>query len=499
MCDRRFRSLVFLLLSWSVATSIIVTPAYAQKSGGASGQGQGAGQAGGQGGGSNPFFETEMLAYGAANELSEAVARKVCENIPEGKSTVIIFDQVSFQNLQAWQSFEASANFLAAAYDSLKGKASNAESHAPNAAPTSSTSFIPGATDLASLLGAVAAGTTQNSSAFTIQDSSLAVSLAHQLSKICKKRLVPVYYPLFGGFVDPKVARADVMAAMFKVNEARRDITPSTTGWPEKIFEDLNTQYDLLLKVLLPSSSMAASGSGNSQGMSPQGSGQSSSTPTAGFTSVLQGAALQRLISRPQTYILYADVVAAGGTQQVRKNLLTLLFTGDRISYSGGLVVNVALTDALDSSLVFSDTLRYRTRFSRIGRPKESPTVERTNSGDNVESLYNAEGLRFFWQERQSPNDCEAAPAARVAISKVKTDLSEVASGSTSQVNGVVTLTSACHEDVRVELSSSVPTAAQVESTVLVKSGQKTAGFTVTLKEGICLPPFPGVEAHPPP
>jgi hypothetical protein len=47
----------------------------------------------------------------------------------------------------------------------------------------------------------------------------------------------------------------------------------------------------------------------------------------------------------------------------------------------------------------------------------------------------------------------------------------------------MVTLNSTCHEDVTVELSSSVPTAAQVEPTVLVKSGQKTARFKVTLKD----------------
>jgi hypothetical protein len=235
------------------------------------------------------------------------------------------------------------------------------------------------------------------------------------------------------------------------------------------------------LKVLLPSAN-AASGQGNGQGsMGSQGGSQGSGTSTSGFTSVLQGAALQRLISRPQTYILYADIVAAGGTQQIRKNIFTFLFTGDWISYSGGLVVNVALTDAFDSSLVFADTLRYRTRFARIGRPRESLTVESANAGDNRESLYNAEGLHYFWQERTLSYNCEAAPAAKVAISEVKLDNSEITDGSTATVGGTVTLSGACHGNVTVELSSSVPSVVKVPTTVLVKPGHTCERFTVTL------------------
>jgi hypothetical protein len=65
----------------------------------------------------------------------------------------------------------------------------------------------------------------------------------------------------------------------------------------------------------------------------------------------VQGADLQKRLEKATAYILYADVVAAGGTQIDRKNVLTVLFTGDWISYSGGLVVNVAITHATDNSL----------------------------------------------------------------------------------------------------------------------------------------------------
>ena len=52
---------------------------------------------------------------------------------------------------------------------------------------------------------------------------------------------------------------------------------------------------------------------------------------------------------------MYLSIVAAGGTQQDRKNLLTNLFTGDLIRYSGGVSVNaiVFLIASDDSKILF--------------------------------------------------------------------------------------------------------------------------------------------------
>jgi hypothetical protein len=84
---------------------------------------------------------------------------------------------------------------------------------------------------------------------------------------------------------------------------------------------------------------------------------------------------------------VYLSIVAAGGTQQDRKNLLTNLFTGDLIRYSGGVSVNaiVFLIASDDSKILYSDLVRYRTPLKQIQKPKNYDG--KANAGDNLDSI----------------------------------------------------------------------------------------------------------------
>ena len=80
-------------------------------------------------------------------------------------------------------------------------------------------------------------------------------------------------------------------------------------------------------------------------------------------------------------FVLLASVVNAGGTQHNHKTLWTALTTGDKITYSGGVVVNAFLWSAGSSSPVYVDVLRYRAPFSKIKSPGD---VSGLDSGDNL-------------------------------------------------------------------------------------------------------------------
>jgi hypothetical protein len=428
-----------------------------------------------------------MLAYGAMNQLSHTIAGEVCKLGSD--STVIIADQASFQNLQMWQSFLATVSALTGAYstllsdDQIKTVTNTLKSKQPNSqiklegGHGISWAGGPEFGALSGLVGAIAASTVNNASTFTIQDSALAVSIAHQIKR-CESGPTVVYYPLFGNYVmsDPTVPVKDAMAVLNEVRKMAQDnvltgdrlpfgsnaapgginIDPpsasvlagqkqlfkatladgsspqvtwslpfgpgsisadgtytaptsvtsaqrvvvqavsktdatkfgiaivtvgnsslANTDARFSILQDLNTQYDLLFASLLGASSVATA---NVAGTAP-----------AGITSLAQGADLGMRLGRHNTYVLYADVLAAGGTQIDRKNLLTVLFTGDWISYSGGLVVNVALTETDDNSLIFADTLRYRTApwppWGTMRHPERSKKVEKTNAGDNARTI----------------------------------------------------------------------------------------------------------------
>ncbi len=471
--------------------------ANAQKGGASPAQSQPASQAGG---GATPYFETEMLAYGAANQLSAAIAQKICNARPQivpANATVIIFDQQSFQNLAAWQSFVAGTQALKDAYNTLD----------PDANFNAMGGFLLGGADLGSLITAIAASTSNTASTFTIQDSSMAVSLMHQMQRLnCNVRLV--YYPLFGSYADLDSATSLVKNTLMVLNTARQDIQnnvicrtdPATlqqscvaaTDPRGAAFADLNSQYDMLLKDFLTLPGQSAGGPGGGGQNSPPNGAQNTGSPnsaspssgSSGAISLVQGAELQQLTKKDDTYILYADVVAAGGTQRDVKNLFTL-FTGDWLSYSGGLIVNVALVKSKETRLEFSDTLRYRTDFHHrdlwdvlgfksFTSPRSSDLVEKVNSGSNELSLCD-DGRRSVGFSYHPLNDCAVA-RDEVVPQSLRLSQHEVIGG--TQVNVTVELPERAKSDRDIQLFSSDQNLLVGSATV--KRGAKLGTFTMT-------------------
>jgi hypothetical protein len=340
-----------IVLAFAVALTLasgFYQSAFGQKTG--SSPGQQGGQSGAQGG-STPYFETQMLAYGGVNQISEVVAQRTCGTassapiLVPANATIVIYDQTSFQNLGAWQSLVTGVQMLEQAYKTLltPGQRQALEAQVPPAnvtrgAAATSPSFIQGGADLGSLISAIAASATNNASTFAIQDSTLAVSLLHAFKRInCNVNLI--YYPLFGAYTNLGAATLKVTTSLDELNQVRGIVQETiaandvvTTSAQYSILADLNTQYDILLKNFIsPSQSSSSGPSGQSPGATTgggatQGGGagaSSQNTAPSGYASLVQGAELEDLIKRDDTYILYADVVAAGGTQRDLKNVWT--------------------------------------------------------------------------------------------------------------------------------------------------------------------------------
>lgn len=467
---------------------------YAQKS--AASPGQGGGQAGSPSGAA-PYFETEMLAYGGINQLSEAIGQRVCgsPSIPAfvpADGTIVIFDQTSFQNLGAWQSMVAGAEALGEAYKTLLSQSEKRDLEAvvppPNqtrGATSTNPSFIQGGADLGALISAIAASATNSASTFSIPDSAMAVSLLHEFKRInCNVNLI--YYPLFGAYADLGAATFKVKTALNQLNQIRgivqEDIVTDTVNGANTgsaryaILSDLNSQYDALLRPLLSNSNQSIGGNNPAQSQSSSGGAQQNNGGTSGpvgYTSFVQGAELEELIQRDNTYILYADIVAAGGTQRDLKNIFTL-FTGDWISYSGGLIVNVALIKSKDTTLEFAGTLRYRSKFAGFTKPTQSSLVESTNSGSNPYTLCNEEGPGR--SNKPSANGC---PVTAETLGSLTFDQHEVIGG--ARLIGTIALTSpAGASGVDVGLKSD--NEAFPDTTVKVPAKSTVANFSVTTK-----------------
>jgi hypothetical protein len=100
----------------------------------------------------------------------------------------------------------------------------------------------------------------------------------------------------------------------------------------------------------------------------------SSTSPVAPLGGVLAGAQLMTLLNKtnPDTYIVFWEASAAGGTQRDRKNLITNVFTGDWISYSGGVVLSFGMIDARTGTLVAPVVHRLMSPYTTIAAPPDS-------------------------------------------------------------------------------------------------------------------------------
>jgi hypothetical protein len=85
--------------------------------------------------------------------------------------------------------------------------------------------------------------------------------------------------------------------------------------------------------------------------------------------------------TKKPAYVLLATVLNAGGTEHDHKTLWTALSSGDKITYSGGGVVNASLWSARYTSPLYVDVLRYRAPFSDLKAPAD---ISGLDEGDNL-------------------------------------------------------------------------------------------------------------------
>jgi len=426
---------------------------------------------------STAAFESQMLAYGALDHIAKSIAKTVCSEpyVDRDNSTIVIYDQASFANLQSFEAFVANIKSVGAAYQTLirsedrqkfrddirkllaeqsqqnqtmankreagseiKKRNQHTEKLLRFTSETLSVSFDPFA-DLISLLSAVAiSSNVETPGQITIPDSNMAVALTREIKATCKsKKLTIIYPPLFGSGSSTDYSSADIQTEIQKLDDIRavatryvddrnttfvppnssQTTTGSTTPPPKTeplaqtqttkstvtgsatatgdsvlvaALADINTLYDSFMNSLLQ---------------------VNSSTGVIGSASVIQGFQLATLLrgiqsdcqvmgevkNRPEdplkipewysnwykspAFILLASIANAGGTERDHKTIWTALSSGDVITYSGGVIVNVALWQADSIAPIYSSPLRFRVPFSDVIRPVNLNGVD---AGDNL-------------------------------------------------------------------------------------------------------------------
>jgi hypothetical protein len=348
-------------------------------------------------------FEEQVLAYWSLDQVVGKLANYSCATAEENKaSRILILDSPTLQALQAFDSFYTNAEALTTAFQKMAG---------------ASGAGAAGIDVFADITNAVAAAATasnsETSSSFTIPDPTAALMLLRQMQETqktqgCPQQLYGGVYsvdagaPTVGGkklnSVETEISslsleRAKALGALRPKIDADGKVQPNPTIPCQATPTPTGTGTNVVLAVssqdpcIVAFNNLDATYNAFLAGLSSP----NASTGQPGLTSVLQGYRLRALFANASKTApklgVYLSVVAAGGTQQDRKNLLTNLFTGDLIRYSGGVSVNtiVFLIAGDDSKILYSDLLRYRTPLKKIQKPKSYKGTG--NAGDNLDSI----------------------------------------------------------------------------------------------------------------
>jgi hypothetical protein len=307
-------------------------------------------------------------------------------------------------------------NLIADAYSQLEQPASLVNS------PTAP-SWQGVVSTLVPFLSAVAvASNAETPGSINIPDSAMALSLTRlfEFSKGCGGKISAVDYPpLFGSGSASDIARVDIEMYLKTLNDSREYAHSDADGANKSFMREMATtvpnpsgadpnqhstgdpnQHTSSATVAIPKgpvnpvlTAAVAEVDGLYDSLVNNTLFQvNGTTGQLGTASIVMGQQLETVLSNEKqpAYILLASIVAAGGTQQTHKSIWTELWKGDRIYYSGGVVVNFSLwrADTANESATFNPeiakVLRYRTPFKMIDDPSDPTGV---SAGDNFAPL----------------------------------------------------------------------------------------------------------------
>jgi hypothetical protein len=465
------------------------------------------GQTTGNSGATQTFFESQMLSYGALDQITAEIAGNICAARP---SHLILFDTASFLTVQQYQSFMKEAAVLTSLFNSF-----SPVEQAQTGVGGPSLQVAEGI--FQTLSGVIGASTADKNTTFPISDLAVAMSLSQHL-KAAGGCSVGITYPRIAMNQDPDAAAASqrwVTEAVSRLFTAQRRAANAVQVEENRIKDrdsgilgstggalpgssqnaEVNAAFPNPLQVTVkdaagnvmsgvqvtftsPASgpsgtfaggshstsvstnamgvasasitangtagtytvnaniagvsstatftltntssqpaSITAGGTGAAAPASPPGAPPapprsimgsdylaltgaaglanqflstyglpSATSGTAPLSGVIAGAQLLSLLnsSDPGTYIVFWEASAAGGTQRDRKNLLTNVFTGDWLSYSGGIVLSFGMIDAHSGQVAGPVVHRLLSPYTTIKLPPKALTDSMRRGSDSA-------------------------------------------------------------------------------------------------------------------
>lgn len=292
--------------------------------------------------------ESRILAYEAMNKVAGAIYEDI--NDIDNVKALVIYDPEIFSAITAYRLLKVKIKEFQERYAELQIQA-DPPRFTRQGGSRGITDFTPlglPTTFTRSVLEFVALFRSRDKiifeQDFKLNPNSLVSAIASRFQK--NNDSIKIYNP---GFYTLSFSEADdvslegIVGPEFSTLLSLRSKASNAYGGPP--LQDLNDEVDTFLESLLFSE-----GKADPYGNSP-------------LLSIIQANQLEKILNQDGSYVLHLNIDVAGGSHRTRSSLFTTIFSGNRITFSGGSVVNYSLF-ARDGSLQKSDFYYYNTGYT---------------------------------------------------------------------------------------------------------------------------------------
>ena len=295
-------------------------------------------------------LEVEILALAALERIAADIARRLKARVKEADARIILVSREDLAPIPQYQALQAGLDALLKEAEALLEPAPQEAALETTAALTAVQDALSG---VAGILAFFRAETSFIGRSVTMDPAALQSALAGALAAQGFDVVLPEFIPLVAN--EARDGLLDRLARLRTIR-VHLGVLANPTGQaaeigPEREHEngqeptrrDARTAAAVTAEIDSFLQALHASEGGNP---SP-------------FERAIAAAEAFSLLSDDRTTLwLAAKVLAAGGSYKTQRHLFTTLFTGSRLTYSGGAAVSFVAVDGRTSSVILADVLR---------------------------------------------------------------------------------------------------------------------------------------------
>lgn len=276
-------------------------------------------------------IEVDLLALASARSILATVAQRIKALAP---TLVVIGDETLPTAARAFREYQDRVKLLEGELTSLLARQSSeaGEPEFPTAGIAAAGSAVAG---IASLFSYFRTETAYFGKKVDLKATALYPMLAGALVKLEIPTTLPGLLPMPSSSADAR--SYSVLGALDKLLKLRDEVRA-------KYLEGAPTEAAALLATADAFIESVAK--------------VDAETGVSILSELLKGAAIHQLTNRhDRPLLVILNSITAGGHYKTRKHLFTTLFTGDRLSYSGGAAIGYVVVDLKTSNLLSGDVI----------------------------------------------------------------------------------------------------------------------------------------------